>query len=68
VLSDNWRKSQRSLTAGNCLEARLAPEPTVMEVRDSKDATGPALRFTRVAWASFIAAMDRFETSDTLHS
>ncbi|MGQ0837580.1 DUF397 domain-containing protein [Actinokineospora sp.] len=39
-----WRKSSRSSgNGGNCVE--IAVLPSVTGVRDSKNATGPALRF-----------------------
>lgn len=51
-LGTTWRKSSRSSSNGNCVEARRC-EPGV-QVRDSKDATGPALSFPTAAWQSFI--------------
>jgi hypothetical protein len=37
---------------GNCLEARHTD--TYVEVRDSKDRAGRALRFTPTAWTAFV--------------
>lgn len=48
-----WRKSTAS-SGGNdsCLEIAMTPD--VVLVRDSKDATGPRLRFGSSAWTGFI--------------
>ncbi|WP_433217548.1 DUF397 domain-containing protein [Dactylosporangium sp. CS-047395] len=53
-LPSPWRKSTRSTLGNHCLEMRSAASG--VEVRDSKDAGGPALRFDATAWAAFIAA------------
>jgi hypothetical protein len=47
-----WRKA--SASGGNgCVE--LAPLPNGgVAIRDSKDSTGPILRFTRKEWESFL--------------
>ncbi|MFF8309449.1 DUF397 domain-containing protein [Streptomyces lydicus] len=53
-----WRKS--SYCDGgddNCLEIADVTPSAVVPVRDSKDPDGPVLRFTAVAWASFIATV-----------
>ncbi|WP_330438506.1 DUF397 domain-containing protein [Micromonospora sp. NBC_00821] len=50
-----WRKSTRSgASGGNCVEV-ASNLPGVVAVRDSKDATGPALNFAPAAWAAFVA-------------
>lgn len=52
----HWRKSSYSGTAGNCLEVaefRLG----VRAVRDSKDPTAEALRFTADEWLAFITGI-----------
>lgn len=47
-----WRKSSRSGGGGACVEvAELADGGRA--VRDSKNPTGPALRFTPADWAIF---------------
>jgi hypothetical protein len=46
-----WVKSSYTGARGNCVEVATLPE-TIM-VRDSKDAGGPALRFTPDAWRQF---------------
>jgi uncharacterized protein DUF397 len=47
-----WRKSRHS-ASGNCVEVRL--RAGVVQVRDSKDPRGPALRYTQAEWRAFIA-------------
>ncbi|WP_433301529.1 DUF397 domain-containing protein [Actinoplanes sp. CA-030573] len=51
MLDQNWRKSTRSGGNGQCVEVRRVGE--TIEVRDSKDRTGPALSFTLDEWAAF---------------
>jgi predicted secreted Zn-dependent protease len=50
-----WRKSTRSGAAGHCVE--VAEMPAGVLVRDSKDATGPVLRFAADGWQNFIAGV-----------
>ena len=50
-----WRKSTRSGAAGHCVE--VADTPATVYVRDSKDASGPVLRFAASDWAKFIAGV-----------
>jgi hypothetical protein len=48
-----WKKSSKSGTnGGQCVEVRRYDE--AIQVRDSKDPTGPVLRFTRKEWAAFL--------------
>ncbi|MBF9134593.1 DUF397 domain-containing protein [Plantactinospora sp. S1510] len=54
-LSDaRWRKSIRSSSQGACVEVALNL-PGVVGVRDSKDASGPALTFSPEAWRAFVS-------------
>lgn len=50
-----WRKSTRSGAAGHCVE--VAETPATVFVRDSKDVSGPVLRFAASDWADFIAGV-----------
>jgi len=53
VISQEWRKSSRSGgNNGACVEVRRHGQE--VQVRDSKDPTGPVLRFTREEWAAFL--------------
>lgn len=49
-----WRKSSRSGVNGNCVE--FAQLDSAITVRDSKNPTGPTLRFTAREWRHFIHA------------
>jgi hypothetical protein len=51
-----WRKSTRSGNGGNCVEV-ADNLPHIVAVRDSKDIAGPALTFSRTAWASFATTL-----------
>lgn len=49
-----WRKSTRSTGQnGNCVEVALTTRS--VGVRDSKNATGPALAFPLASWRAFVA-------------
>lgn len=50
----NWRKARRSGNGNNCVEVVLDRGPVA--VRDSKDQSGPVLRYCRTAWATFVDA------------
>jgi Domain of unknown function (DUF397) len=47
----NWTKSTHS-GQGNCIE--VAPLHDGVAVRDSKNPTGPVLRFSGDAWQAFV--------------
>ena len=49
-----WRKARRSMNNGNCAE--IAASVGVIAVRDSKDPSGPVLRYPVTSWTSFLAA------------
>jgi len=56
-----WKKSSRSTDQGNCVE--VAAFGTTRVVRDSKNPTGPALRFATAAWSAFTTGIctDEFD-------
>lgn len=50
-----WRKSRQSESVNQCVEvANLGGHRAV---RDSKNPTGPTLRFTTAAWSAFTAGI-----------
>ena len=49
-----WRKSQRSIGNGDCVEA--APMSGAIAVRDSKDPSGPVLAYSAESWRAFTLA------------
>jgi hypothetical protein len=52
-----WRTSSYSGgNGGTCVEV-ARNLPGVIAVRDSKDADGPVLRFSRGDWAAFVAGI-----------
>jgi Domain of unknown function (DUF397) len=51
-----WVKSSRSYANGNCVEVAEVPDSGVA-VRDSKDPSGPVLRFTPGEWAAFLGGV-----------
>jgi len=52
-----WRKSTFSGNGGNgCVEFARLPDGGVA-IRDTKDRTQPALRYTAVEWAAFLAGV-----------
>ncbi|MFI2640441.1 DUF397 domain-containing protein [Streptomyces sp. NPDC018610] len=48
----HWRKSTYSGDSSNCIE--IAPTPTAIHIRDSKDGAAPHLTVTPSAWADFL--------------
>jgi hypothetical protein len=49
-----WRKSSYSSgSEGDCVE--IAPCPTTIHIRDSKNKLGPQLALSPTAWADFVA-------------
>ncbi|MEU4762129.1 DUF397 domain-containing protein [Actinosynnema sp. NPDC023794] len=48
----DWFKSSRSAENPACVEVRFVPD--AIDVRDSKNPTGPTLSFPRNAWAKFL--------------
>jgi Domain of unknown function (DUF397) len=56
---ESWRKATASGGSG-CVEVAPLPGGGVA-VRDSKDAGGPMLRFTRHEWTSFLNGLGKGE-------
>jgi hypothetical protein len=50
----NWRKSARSINAGNCTE--VASSAGVVVVRDSQDPQSLVLPYAAETWRSFLNA------------
>ncbi|MGW4411916.1 DUF397 domain-containing protein [Nonomuraea sp. NPDC004702] len=52
-----WKKSSRSgNNGGNCVEV-ATNIPGIIAVRDSKDRSGPVLRFTAGEWDAFLGGV-----------
>jgi Domain of unknown function (DUF397) len=58
----NWRKSSYSGGEGNCVE--VADDKRRVLIRDTKDRTGPVLRFTEQSWRRFADQVKRSLASD----
>lgn len=52
VLTDSWRKSSRSYSNGDCVEARR--DAATVQMRDSKDSEGSVLGFRTECWQEFL--------------
>lgn len=48
-----WRKAKRSIANGDCVE--IGPVGGTIAVRDSKDPSGPVLRYSPGAWKAFLS-------------
>ena len=55
MLDQSWRKSTRSGSNGQCVEVRRAGD--TIQLRDSKDRSGPVLSFTLGEWTAFTAGV-----------
>jgi len=62
AIDPRWRKSSYSDNGGECVE--VANETRRVLVRDTKDRTGPMLRFTPEAWRRFAGHVKRSLASD----
>ncbi len=61
----NWRKSSYSGdNSGNCIE--VADDDSRVIVRDTKDRTGPVLRFTPDAWRRLVKQLKSLARQRTL--
>jgi hypothetical protein len=49
----SWIKSSFSFSNGNCVQVASLPDGGA-GVRDSKDPSGPVLRFTQSEWEAFL--------------
>jgi hypothetical protein len=58
-----WVKSSLSFANGNCVEAANLGDG-VIGIRDSKDQSGPVLRFTPDEWSAFLAGARNGEFDD----
>jgi hypothetical protein len=58
-----WRKSSFSNASGNCVEVASLTDGGVA-VRNSRDAAGPALVYTRAEIAAFLAGVRNGEFDD----
>ncbi|MDP9792466.1 hypothetical protein J2S43_000978 [Catenuloplanes nepalensis] len=54
-LGPAWRKSSRSASSGECVEARRWPEG--VEIRDSKNPHGPTFTVSATAWTALTGAL-----------
>ncbi|MFI9643724.1 DUF397 domain-containing protein [Micromonospora sp. NPDC051925] len=54
-LTQDWKKSTRSNGSDSCVEARLHGDG--VQVRDTKDRTGPTLSFDRESYLNFVAGL-----------
>jgi hypothetical protein len=58
----NWRKAQRSVNNGQCIE--LARAGGMIAIRDSKDPAGPVLMYTPAELHAFIDGAKNGEFDD----
>jgi hypothetical protein len=54
-IDETWRTSSRSGQNGACVEVRQVDH--TVQVRDSKDRSGPVLSFSAETWQSFVQAV-----------
>jgi uncharacterized protein DUF397 len=57
-----WRKAQRSVGNGACVE--LAPVNGMVAMRDSKDPDSPVLMYTAAEWHAFLHGAKAGEFDD----
>lgn len=54
-LTQDWKKSTKSNGSDSCVEARTFDNG--VQVRDSKDRSGPTLSFDRESYVNFLAGL-----------
>ncbi len=54
-MNEEWRKASYSSAHNGCVEVRMADGG--VQVRDSKDRSGPVFTFTRAGWETFLAGV-----------
>lgn len=54
ILDEQWRKATRSNNNGACAEVRRDSDGDGVQIRDSKNPTGPVLTFTAKEWDAFL--------------
>jgi Domain of unknown function (DUF397) len=59
LLDATWRKSTRSNNNGSCVEIRRVK--ATIEMRDTKDQSGPVLMFRTEVWRDFMGAISEGE-------
>lgn len=59
----HWRKSSTSAAGGECVE--VAVTDVAVMVRDSKDRSGPVLKFSHAEWRAFVTGIIQGEFSLT---
>jgi hypothetical protein len=59
VTTTPWIKASASNEQGSCVEVRAAAD--AIEVRDTKDRSGPVLRFTRAEFAAWLDGASKGE-------
>lgn len=62
AIDPRWRKASYSDNGGNCIE--VGDHAGRVLVRDTKDHTGPVLRFTHGVWRRFAEQVKRSLVSD----
>lgn len=61
ALTRNFKKSTRSNNGGACVEAALTEDASGVQVRDSKDVTGPQLVFGGSEWTKFLRSVNEMQ-------
>jgi predicted secreted Zn-dependent protease len=59
----NWQKAHRSAHNGECVEVAVEK---MVAVRDSKNPTGPVLRYTSEEWNAFVEGVKNGEFDDLI--